>query len=510
MKNDHRSSSHALSRTILAAGLILISNLMSLNIAAATSLSPVVIDALNNNKGAEPVILVFLKERANLTQTEHFSLKEEKTKYVHDQLLEVANRTQSELVKYLDGKKLFYKRFYITNAIAVYSPTMEVVKELAARPEVEKISLDPNIKMSDPIVAPQTIQKTSRRGIEAALVSIGVDKVWKEFNVTGKGIILASQDTGIQFDHPALARQYRGAKADGTVNHDYNWYDAIVRRTNVKSENSCGYDTKSPCDDGSHGTHTLGTMLGDDRAGNQVGLAPDAQWVACRNMDDGDGRPSLYIDCFQFFMAPYPIGGDAFKDGDVSKAVDIINNSWGCPDTEGCGGWEMDEVLKAMKAAGILVVVSAGNEGPDCGTMKDQPSSHGASVLSVGAWDYRMDRIASFSSRGPTTFDHQIGPDVVAPGVGIRSAVPGGGYEGGWMGTSMAGPHVAGLAALLWSADQSLIGQIDRTIEIIRSTATPKETTQECGGISGKAIPNAVFGHGVINAYEAVRKVVKN
>jgi subtilisin family serine protease len=165
----------------------------------------------------------------------------------------------------------------------------------------------------------------------------------------------------------------------------------------------------------------------------------------------------------------------------------------------------MDEVLKSMKAAGILVVVSAGNEGPGCGTMSAQPASHGLNALTVGAYDYRFERIAYFSSRGPTSFDQQVGPDVVAPGVAIRSSVPGKRYEGGWMGTSKAGPHVAGVATLMWSANPALKGNIDETINIIRKTATPKESSQECGGVSGKAIPNAVFGYGVVNAYEAVR-----
>jgi len=289
---------------------------LAFNLEAAAPITSAVIRELTSRPKAEVVILIFLKEKADFSAAEHFSFKEEKTKYVHDRLLEVANRTQGELVSYLTEKNLFFKRFYITNAIAIYGPSLEQIKELAARPEVDKISLDPNVKMDRPFVKPPSTQKQALGRIEPTLKAIGVDRVWNELKVTGKGIVMASQDSGIRFDHPALARQYRGAHEDGSVDHDYNWYDAIARRTNVNTVNSCGYDSKIPCDDDDHGTHTLGTMLGDDGAGNQVGVAPDAKWVACRNMDAGDGRPSFYIDCFQFFMAPYPVGGDAFKDGE--------------------------------------------------------------------------------------------------------------------------------------------------------------------------------------------------
>ncbi len=480
--------------------------LSSQNLWAAAFIAPSLERVMNDESRPETVVMVFLKEKANLTEAQNILTKEEKTRYVYDKLLEVAKSSQANLVKYLDSKNLFYRRFYITNAIAVYSPTRQHINEMAEMPEVRKLSLDPTIRRESE-KRDLFMEKQARRGIEPALRSIGVDRIWSEFKVKGDGIIVASQDTGIDWDHPALIGKYRGYHGANHVEHDYNWHDAIIKRTNQSSQNSCGYATAAPCDDGEHGTHTLGTVVGE-AGDNQIGLAPEAKWIACRNMDDGDGRPSLYIDCFQFFLAPHPVGGDPFEQGDPSKAADIINNSWGCPETEGCEGWEMEEVLKAMKAAGILVVVSAGNEGPGCGTMDDQPASHGLSVLSVGAYDHRMNRIASFSSRGPTSFDNQAGPDVVAPGVSIRSAVPGGGYAGGWSGTSMAGPHVAGVATLMWAANPALIGQIDQTIQIIRETATRKTTSQVCGNVRGDAIPNAVFGYGVVNAYEAVKRAV--
>lgn len=475
---------------------------------AEAKVSKEVFEAVENpTNPAETVVLVFFKERAKLDEAQNLKTKEEKTAYVFESLRDVATRSQAGLIEYLNEKGKFYRRFYITNAVAVYSPDARMLQEIAARPEVEKISLDPNIQMK-PIEKNPALEFAHLTGLESSLKSIGVDRVWEEFKVKGKGIVVASQDTGIQWDHPALIQQYRGYQEAGPVKHDYHWLDAIVRRTNQSSRNSCGYDTKVPCDDGDHGTHTLGTILGDDGGVNQIGVAPESQWIACRNMDGGDGRPSLYIDCFQFFLAPYPVGGDPFKDGDPSKSAHIINNSWGCPDSEGCEGYEMDEVLLAMKAAGILVVVSAGNEGPGCGTMDDQPASHGLKTLSVGAYDHRWNRIASFSSRGPTGFDGQFGPNVVAPGVSIRSAVTNSGYAGGWSGTSMAGPHVAGLAALLWSANPSLIGKIDETIDIIQSTATPQKSNQTCGVVTGDEVPNAVFGYGLINAYEAVKKAL--
>ena len=168
-------------------------------------------------------------------------------------------------------------------------------------------------------------------------------------------------------------------------------------------------------------------------------------------------------------------------------------------------GDEILPVLENLRAAGIMVVASAGNDGSSCKTIKSPPASHSVDTLSVGAHDHRDGDIASFSSRGPSAFDGEQGPDVTAPGVQVRSAVPGGGYgEFMWSGTSMAGPHVVGQVALMWSADESLIGDIERTVEIVRATATAKISSQTCAGISGGATPNNTFGWGLINAYKAV------
>jgi uncharacterized repeat protein (TIGR01451 family) len=316
---------------------------------------------------------------------------------------------------------------------------------------------------------------------------------------SGQGIVVAGQDTGYEWDHPALKEQYRGW--DGTaVVHDYNWHDAI--HSNTHGVNPCGVDSPFPCDDNSHGTHTMGTIVGDDGGSNQIGVAPGARWIGCRNMDNGWGTPATYAECFEFFLAPYPIGGDPMVDGDPSLAPHVINNSWTCPPAEGCDVNSLRIVVENVRAAGIVVVVSAGNSGSGCGTVDTPPALHDA-AFSIGA-TYSSDQIAGFSSRGPVTADgsNRPKPDVSAPGASVRSSVPGGGY-GIKSGTSMAAPHTAGVVALLWSAATQHIGDVDITEEIIRETARPI-LDSTCGG-DADGHPNNVYGWGIVDALAAVQ-----
>ena len=330
--------------------------------------------------------------------------------------------------------------------------------------------------------------------IEWNLIKIAAPELWQK-GIRGQGVVVGGQDTGYQWDHPALIRQYRGW--DGTTaDHHYNWHDAIHSGGGV-----CGHDAPAPCDDSRHGTHTMGTMVGDDGVGNQIGMAPAARWIGCRNMNDGLGSPASYAECYQWFIAPTDLGDNH---PDPAKAPDVINNSWGCTPTEGCTDPEiLRQVVQNVRAAGILTVHSAGNEGPACSTVQE-PAGIYEESFSIGATD-ADDKIAYFSSRGPVTVDgsQRLKPNVTAPGVNIRSSVPGGGYEGGWSGTSMAAPHVAGLVALLLSAQPALKGQVDTLETLIESTAITLTTAQNCGGVAGDAIPNNTYGWGRVDALAA-------
>jgi uncharacterized repeat protein (TIGR01451 family) len=251
----------------------------------------------------------------------------------------------------------------------------------------------------------------------------------------------------------------------------------------------------------------MGTMVGDDGGGNQIGVAPGARWISCRNMEEGWGTPATYAECFEFFLAPYPLGGDPFTEGEPSLAPHVINNSWTCPPQEGCDWDSLQAVVEVVRTAGIVVVASAGNSGFGCGTVEDPLAIYDA-VYTVGATDV-SDNIAGFSARGPVTVDGsgRLKPDVTAPGVGVRSSVPGTGY-GSNSGTSMAGPHVAGTVALLWSAAPELIGDVDATEWVIARTARPKTTTQGCGGDGADDVPNNVYGWGIVDALDAVRSTL--
>jgi len=460
-------------------------------------------------------VLVKLSEQVDLTS--YFQSSDDKIQRglkVYQDLTRNAQTSQVSLVSRLNQEKgLKYRRFYIYNVIAIWNANKALVKELATRSDVAKIYGNPTVKMDEPIFVPMSDPRRARISVGAVgdnISYLGADKVWAAYPNAGQGIIVGGQDTGVEFDHPALKDNYRGrSTATTAAKHDTNWHDAIHADAPIAS-NRCGYDLRSPCDDGDHGTHTIGTAVGAEGDKNIIGVAPKAQWIACRNMDGGAGTPASYLECFEWFLAPYAYGADPMTAGDPAQAPHVINNSWGCPSSEGCTGDELVPALQAMKAAGIMTVISAGNEGPGCSTIEAPPAWHSELGFQVGAYDHRSEKIANFSSRGPSKFDKQIGPDVVAPGVSIRSAVPGKKYaQTMWSGTSMAGPHVAGAVALLWSVNPRLIGRIDETTELLRSTAIAKTGGQSCGGVSGSAVPNNTFGFGMINIQAAIEKSLK-
>jgi subtilisin family serine protease len=450
-------------------------------------------------------ILIYMKAQADMAAVNTTQDRAKRGAQVFSSLVQTANESQKDLINWLKDQKLEHRSYYVSNMIAADNVTKEQFEEILKRDDVLRVVGNPNVKNILPSTEWMSFNEEipAEKGPGANIVKFGATRVWEEFKTKGEGITVAGQDTGVRWDHAALKSHYRGW--NGTrADHSYAWHDSVHK--SVGGGSSCGYDLTTPCDDHDHGTHTVGTIVGDDNAGNQIGVAPGAKWVACRNMDGGTGTPEQYTECFQWFLAPWPQKGDAVRDARPDMAPHVINNSWGCPRSEGCDGGEFERILTAMRAAGIFVVVSAGNEGSSCSTIKDGPAFHSDLILSVGANDHRNDAIASFSSRGPSTFDNKIGPHVTAPGVNVRSAVRGGGYaEYGWSGTSMAGPHVAGLVALLWSAKPELVGNIPATEEAIKRTATAKTSTQTCGGVSGTARPNTTFGHGIANAYDVIK-----
>jgi len=455
-----------------------------------TKVDPRLLDA--TAQGRQTEILVLLTEKADLTGARQLKAKNEKGAHVHQHLIEAAARTQVPLLKILQSRHADYRSFWIANMIWVRADR-SVLQTLAQHTSVLSIIPNTAFHLQEP-ATPHVIAPAA--GIEWNILQVSAPEVWA-LGYSGQGVVIGGQDTGYQWDHPALINHYRGW--DGTnSDHNYNWHDAIhsndVHNTGA---NPCGYNLLAPCDDDDHGTHTMGTMVGDDGSGNQIGMAPRAKWIGCRNMERGWGTASSYLECFQWFLAPTDLNNE---NPDPSKAPNVINNSWYSDSSEGTTNLLIFQTaVEALRAAGIVVVVSAGNQGSGCSTITS-PAIYDAS-FSVGATD-NNDNIAGFSSRGPVTVDssNRLKPNISAPGVNIRSSIPNGAYASGWSGTSMAGPHVVGLVALLLSAHPELRGNVDMIEYIIEHSAIPRTTTADCGGLPTNAIPNNTYGWGRIDA----------
>jgi len=454
---------------------------------AEEKIAPRLLSDTTDGRVAEAMVV--LREQADLSGASAMSAKLDKGRFVVNALREVAARTQSPLKRFLEQRGIAYQSFYIVNMIKI-TGNRDLMQEIAARTDVARIDANPHVRTSLPIPTGRDSRGFSADSVEWNITRVGAPKVWA-MGFRGEGRTVADADTGVQWDHPALKSHYRGW--DGTnVDHDYNWHDASPDHS------------PTPIDPNDHGTFTASELVGNDGAGNQVGVAPGAKYFACRNMDgNGTGSPSSYTECFEFLIAPYPVNGNPTQ-GDPALAPDSINNSWECPSSEGCSANTLLQIVNAVRAAGIFPAVAAQNSGSACSTVSNPPGIY-ASAVSVGSTN-SQDKISSFSSRGPVTADgsHRLKPELSAPGENIRGAVPGGGYQGGWSGTSMATPEVAGGVALIWQAKPNLVGNITGTEHLLEQTARHMTSTQNCGG-SGQNIPNNVFGWGIINLSQAVR-----
>jgi len=406
-----------------------------------------------------------------------------------------ASRTQVDLLASLgsDKAKGEIKGFvshWIVNSVVV-TGTVDAIRELAKRPDVERIEADLVVQLIEPvgmekgIVADEIITGI---GIPPGLTAIGVPRVWGELGIDGTGVVVGNMDTGVDGTHPALYKRWRGRFAPPSE----CWFDAV----------NLG-DPGFPRDRHYHGTHTMGTITGYTPL-DQIGVAPGARWIAANTIMT-DSFPILdnaVIASLEFMADP---------DGNPATTIDVpavVSNSWGV-DESFEGYFDCDsrywDAIDACEAAGVCLTWSAGNEGiQGSGTLRS-PADRATSPtnsFSVGSTSYVPPyEISYFSSRGPSGCGGEFAmkPEVVAAGENIYSSIPVGLIERDYYylsGTSMSGPHVAGVVALMKASNPD--------IDVI----TIKETLMATATDLGPEGEDNDYGHGLINAYDAVVAVM--
>ncbi len=394
-----------------------------------------------------------------------------------DYLKDFASRTQASILAYLQSQSeddvLEFQSFWVANVIRA-ELTKRAILSLINRPDVGYIEEVPVVKLLD--VGSGSGGATPKDPTpEWNIQKINADDVW-DLGYTGEGVIIGQLDTGVQASHPAFHNRFAGY-----------WFDA------------CN-GTTVPYDDNSHGTHTMGTATGGDGPGpdvNDIGVAPGAHFTAAKVFDAG-GNACNIMAAFQWY---------ATLVGDSGVPVRVINNSWGSSSSTSLAFWS---AVLTWRSLDIIPVFAIGNDGPSPYST-NTPGNY-PTVIGVGATT-QSDNVASFSSRGPAPNQspwndtqywprpdwNLTKPDVSAPGQNVRSSVPGGGYQGGymWSGTSMATPHVTGAVAVMLQKNPFL------DFETVYNILTESAYHPPQGG----TFPNNNYGWGRIDLLAAINMV---
>lgn len=451
--------------------------------------------------------LVYFRQKPDLSQAASLGWKE-RGRWVVERLMKTAERSQANVRAYLDSQRVEYTPYWIDNVILVKSSNAQVFNRLQSFGEVAALRARRQPILYEPESVGQA-QASTPMAVQSNLNHVLADQVWS-LGFSGQGIVVANIDTGVNYTHEALVQHYRGNLGGGVFDHNHNWYDPA----------SGGTHLLVPEDHDSHGSHTMGTMIGSTdpanpaAAANTIGMAPGAEWIACRAFEDNDQE---ILDCAQFLAAPTET--DGVTDPNPDLRPNLINNSWGdCTTTY--DPW-FDTVLSNWHALGIYPIFSNGNASncsysspPGLNTV-GSPARAG-NVTGVGATGRSDGQYATFSNWGPTDQEDTINPlgyprlkpQVVAPGTNRSAANTGNTYMD-MSGTSMAAPHVSGLVALMWSAAPCLVGDYAQTETILEQTANP--VPYASGGTPAPGpgnVPNYATGWGEINALAAVNAAI--
>ncbi|HEU4888374.1 MAG TPA: S8 family serine peptidase, partial [Thermoanaerobaculia bacterium] len=360
----------------------------------------------------------------------------------------------------------YYRAFHGVS-VTLDAASVEAVRRL---PYVRKVHEDATVKA----FASEDLARNAR---------IGAERVWTEMNVRGDGIVVAVIDTGIDYMHPALG----GGIGAGFKVRD-GW-DFVA-------------EDEDPMDEHGHGTHVAGIIAGND---DEVrGVAPHATLLAYRVLNEhGEGNTGDILAAIEWTVDPD-------RNDDPADHADVANMSLG---GYGDADSPLAKAVDQATLAGVVFALAAGNTPGERSIGSPAAARLG---ITVGASDSE-DLLAVFSSRGPSSPGWDLKPEVVAPGVLIRSAKSGGGTLVA-SGTSMAAPHVAGAAALLlqlhpdWTpADvkAALVGSATPIVEHVMGQGGGRINVHSAA-TSGDAVSPAVvtFGqYGGKDAWTATRTV---
>lgn len=447
------------SNTLSKMKLILLIAVVSMASNANTYIDPLLMNFINSRLEQSTKIIVLLKYDPSGLPTPARYQSSAVKKYLLNLYKKSAQNVLQVIAQNPNDMKLT-NQYWINNSLGLFV-TPNGLRKLSVLPNVEKIYANRKVVYFKP-TAGRLVPNRLEMEYPYDLQDLKIDELMKTNpEIQGQGVNVGVIDTGVDGKHPALK--------DKVV----LFYDSVAKKIT------------EPIDRDQHGTHVSGTIAGGDRTTINIGVAPGAKIIGAAALDGYDEM----LQSMQFMLDP---------DGnpDTQDAPRLISNSWhagGAPDIE-----LFYRAIEAWEAAGILPVFSAGNAGPGPSTITT-PHEH-PSVLAVGATG-KDKKIAKFSSRGPAKFQGKIieKPDFTAPGVDIVSTIPGG-KMAAFSGTSMACPHVSGVAALLFQVNRNFTpSQIKeilmRTLTYVDASGNPTTTPKW----------DPAYGFGKVNAFAAVK-----